>query len=161
MEISGRRGRENRLFAKRKCRALLVYKQSYGCFEMVSPPRKQVIQKFISIAKNLNFTCSPFPTAKSIILSHPPPCGYKRSAGSARKRNETAKTLNFGRLFPQARTSRKQIDQQPNDVRTEFHGCSLWLKFFTVPFFNINKLNSTNAYHCLTPVFAKEYKFSP
>ena len=42
VEISGGRGRENRLFAKRKCRALLVYKQSYGCFEMVSPPRKQV-----------------------------------------------------------------------------------------------------------------------
>ena len=62
----GVRGK-TRLFAKRKCRALLVYKQSYGCFEMVSPPRKQVIQKFISIAKNLNFTCSPFPTATSII----------------------------------------------------------------------------------------------
>ena len=40
----GRRGRKTRLFAKQKCRALLVYKQSYGCFEMVlSPEAKQNI----------------------------------------------------------------------------------------------------------------------
>ena len=38
----GVRGRKTRLFAKQKCRALLVYKQSYGCFEMVlSPEAKQ------------------------------------------------------------------------------------------------------------------------
>ena len=36
----GRRGRETRLFAEQKCRALLVYKQSYGCFEMVLFPVK-------------------------------------------------------------------------------------------------------------------------
>ena len=34
----------------------------------------------------------------------------------------------------QARTSRKQRDQQPNDVRTEFRGCLLKLKISTVPF---------------------------
>ena len=40
----GVRGRKTRLFAKQKCRALLVYKQSYGCFEMVlSPEAKQNI----------------------------------------------------------------------------------------------------------------------
>ena len=38
--FEGRRGRETRLFAKRKCRALLVNKQSYGCFEMVLFPAK-------------------------------------------------------------------------------------------------------------------------
>ena len=36
----GRRGRKTRLFAKQKCRALLVYKQSYGYFEMVFFPAK-------------------------------------------------------------------------------------------------------------------------
>ena len=66
----GRRGRETRLFAKRKCRALLVYKQSYGCFEMVSPPRERLILKFISIAKNLSFICSSFLLIKSDIVSH-------------------------------------------------------------------------------------------
>ena len=40
----GVRGRKTRLFAKQKCRALLVYKQSYGSFEMVlSPEAKQNI----------------------------------------------------------------------------------------------------------------------
>ena len=38
------------------------------------------------------------------------------------------------RLFPQARTFCKQIEQQPNDVRTEFCGYSLKLKLFAVPF---------------------------
>ena len=63
--------------------------------------------------------------AKSDILSHPPPCGLMRSAGSARKRNGIAKTSTFGRLSTQAQTFHKQIEQQPNDVRTEFRGCSL------------------------------------
>ena len=40
------------------------------------------------------------------------------------------------RLFPQARTSRKQIDRQPNDVRTEFHGCSLQFEILCIPFFD-------------------------
>ena len=46
----GVRGRKTRLFAKQKCRALLVYKQSYGCFEMVrfsrKPLNKETITKF-------------------------------------------------------------------------------------------------------------------
>ena len=36
---------------------------------------------------------------------------------------------------PQLKNSRKQIDQQPNDVRTEFHGCSLKPKLFANQFF--------------------------
>ena len=54
--FEGRRGRETRLFAKRKCRALLVYKQSYGSFEMVSPPRKQLY-----INRKMNFKISAIP----------------------------------------------------------------------------------------------------
>ena len=108
----GRRGRETRLFAKRKCRALLVYKQSYGSFEMVSPPRKQLILKFISIAKILSFTRSPFTTAKSDILSHrlqtvSTALNLERSAGSARKRNGIAKISNFDKqIFEKTKTDR-------------------------------------------------------
>ena len=49
----GRRGRKTRLFAKQKCRALLVYKQSYGCFEMVFFPAKtaKVKKHYLVIAK--------------------------------------------------------------------------------------------------------------
>ena len=50
------------------------------------PPREQQALKFISIAKNLNFTCSPFPTAKSDILTHPPP--LITSAPQAPRENE-------------------------------------------------------------------------
>ena len=42
----------------------MASKQSYGCFEMVSSPRKQLNWNAISKAKSLNLTCSPFPTAK-------------------------------------------------------------------------------------------------
>ena len=49
-------------------------------------PRKQQILKFISIAKNLYFTCSPFPTAKFDILTHPPP--LITSAPQAPRENE-------------------------------------------------------------------------
>ena len=49
----GVRGRKTRLFAKQKCRALLVYKQSYGCFEMVFFPAKtaKVKKHYLVIAK--------------------------------------------------------------------------------------------------------------
>ena len=66
-----------------------------SAFEMVSPPRKQLIFEFICIAKNLYFSG----------------------------------------LSPQAKTFRKQIEQQPNDVRTEFRGCSLKQKNFLCPIF--------------------------
>ena len=42
----GVRGRGTRLFAKRKCRASLVYKQSYGSFEMVLSPRSEAKQVY-------------------------------------------------------------------------------------------------------------------
>ena len=108
----GRRGRETRLFAKRKCRALLVYKQSYGSFEMVSPPRKQLILKFISIAKILSFTRSPFTTAKSDILSHrlqtvSAALNLERFASSARERNGAVEIFSFSRLSPQTRRGRR------------------------------------------------------
>ena len=108
----GVRGRETRLFAKRKCRALLVYKQSYGSFEMVSPPRKQAILKFICIAKNLNFVCSPFTTAKSDILSHrlqtvSAALNLERFASSARERNGAVEIFSFSRLSPQTRRGRR------------------------------------------------------
>ena len=35
---------------------------------------------------------------------------------------------------PQLKNFRKQIDRQPNDVRTEFHGCLLKLEVFAIPF---------------------------
>ncbi|MCI5512970.1 MAG: hypothetical protein MR471_02490, partial [Clostridia bacterium] len=66
---------------------------------------------------------------------------------SARERNRTAKTSSFSELSrslvgggayddPQLKNFRKQIDQQPNDVRTELYGCSLKLKLFANQFFN-------------------------
>ena len=68
--------------------------------------------------------------------------------GSARRRSvdtavfSTTRKQKFSRNFvgvgalddPQSRIFRKQIEQQPNDVRTELCGCSLWLEISTVSF---------------------------
>ena len=79
MEISGGGGGENTDLSRREFPtgkvAIWIAKQSvarqiYGCFEMVSPPQKQLNYNYICIAKNLNFTCLSFPTANFIIFSH-------------------------------------------------------------------------------------------
>ena len=85
-----------------------------SAFEMVSPPRKQPILKFICIAKNLNFDCSPFPTAKSDILSHrlqtvSAALNLERFASSARERNGIERVSS-------------QSEQPRGSVRTSF-GC--------------------------------------
>ena len=94
-------------------------RQIYGCFEMVSPPREQLNYNYICIAKNLNFDCSPFPTAKSDILSHrlqtvSAALNLERFASSARERNGTERISS-------------QSEQPQNSVRTSLVPLSICL----------------------------------
>ena len=113
--FGGRRGRETRLFAKRKCRALLVYKQSYGCFEMVLFPAKTGDLKVYLHSKN--FKLHPFALydGKIRYLIPPAALNLERFASSARKRNGTVEIFSFS-------------EQPQNSVRTSLVPLSICLR---------------------------------
>ena len=94
-ESRGGGGRETRLFAKRKCRALLVYKQSYGCFEMVLFPAKTADLEVYLHSKKFKLHLLALSVHQIRYLNPPAALNYKRSVNSARERNMTAKTSNF------------------------------------------------------------------
>ena len=93
----GRRGRETRLFAEQKCRALLVYKQSYGCFEMVLFPAKTGDLKVYLHSKN--FKLHPFALydGKIRYLIPPAALNLERFAGSAREQNGIEKSFSLSK----------------------------------------------------------------
>ena len=111
----GRRGRKTRLFAKQKCRALLVYKQSYGCFEMVLFPAKTGDLKVYLHSKN--FKLHPFALydGKIRYLIPPAALNLERFASSARKRNGTVEIFSFS-------------EQPQNSVRTSLVPLSICLR---------------------------------
>ena len=113
-----------------------VARQIYGCFEMVSPPAKTAGFKIYQYSENFKLhLVRHLRLQNSHIVSHPPP--LIRALRRLRARTKwDSKNFKLRRLFPQAIAFCKQIEQQPNDVRTEFCGCLLKFEILCVPFFD-------------------------